>query len=160
MTERGTVDNWLAGLAAGAGLDGLQLDERGCAALRYADDLDLMLELPEASPVLHLYAPVLLLAGDDGRQDVFRRLLALNLFGLETQGASFALDELNDRIVLQVPLLVGATDAGLFERVLGNFIEAAQHWKRELGAPDPSAAADEPASAPEPLSFNNMMLRI
>jgi hypothetical protein len=159
MTERGTVDNWLAGLAAAAGFDGLQLDERGCAALRYADDLDLMLELPEASPVLHLYAPVLELA-DSAGQDVFRRVLALNLFGVETQGASFALDELNDRIVLQYPLLVEATDAGQFERVLGNFIEAAQRWKRELAAPDAPAAADEPPSAPEPLAFNTMMLRI
>lgn len=156
--EHGAVQQWLARLGAATGLDGLQLDDNGCLALRYGEGLELMLELPEGSPVAHLYAPVLQLGGDEaGLLATFRRLLALNLFALETQGATFALDEMHQRIVLQYPLVVQATDAGLFERVLGNFIETAQRWQAQLAS---GAAEPGPPPFAEPPPLGAMMLRI
>lgn len=164
LNETTVVNQWLAGLAAKAGLDGLGLDEQGGIALRYGDDIELLMELPEQSPVLHLYVPVLQLPQGREQGAVFRQLLARNLFALETQGATFALDEGNERIVLQYPLVVAHSDATVFERVVGNLLEAAVAWKARLrdeqsGVPQATGAQAE-VLAVEPASFNAFMVRV
>jgi hypothetical protein len=146
MSETTRVNAWLAELAAKAGIDGLALDDQGCAALRYSTDLDVMIELPEQSPVLQIYAPMLPLSvGGPSAESTYRQLLAANLFALETRGASFALDEANERVLLQYQVVIDATDAAGFERILGNFLDAAAMWKSRLGsAPDQEPAAQMP----------------
>ncbi|MGV3682146.1 MAG: CesT family type III secretion system chaperone [Acidovorax sp.] len=165
LNETTVVNQWLAALAAKAGLDGLGLDGQGGVALRYGDDIELLMELPEQSPVLHLYVPVLQLSQGMEQAAIFRQLLARNLFALETQGASFALDEGNERIVLQYPLVVAHSDAALFERVVGNLLEAAVAWKARLrdeqsGVVPQTPVAKEPVLAVEPASFNAFMVRV
>lgn len=161
MKEHTTVNGWLGELASKAGLDGLQLDERGCCALRYSEDLDVMMELPEHSPVLHLYAPVLsLISASATLEATFRQLLGLNLFALETRGATFALDETNERIVLQYQIVIEGTNSGQFERIIGNFLEAAVIWKQKLAGGNSENGAERTDAAAEDIGYAPFFVRV
>ncbi len=98
MTALESVDQGLAVLGRALGFPLALGPERACA-LRLDDGLECSLEVPDGSSLLHLHCPLLPVPPVD-RLAFLERVLALNLYGLETGGAALALDPDTDRIVL------------------------------------------------------------
>ncbi|THF58094.1 CesT family type III secretion system chaperone [Pseudothauera rhizosphaerae] len=134
-----TVNAWLNELAVLAGIDGLALNPEGVCALRYGDRAEIVFELPEDSDVLHLYCPVAPVPEAD-QAAFYRRLLEWNMFGLETRGASFAVDRGSERAMLCYALPIEGTDVLAFQNTVGNFAEVSERFCDELhGASTPAA---------------------
>lgn len=133
MTPRDTVNGWLKELSRKSGID-LTLDENDACALRYGENLDCMIELPDQSSVVYFSAQILNVAGLDTEQraTLYERLLQLNYYCLETGGATFALDTKAGRAILCYGQPIGTIDAPAFENLLGNFLETAEKWRSEL----------------------------
>jgi len=133
-------------VAARTGVSGLQLDEAGLCGLSYADDLELVLECPENSPLLYLYAPLAPLP-DQGVKALFRQVLKANFLGLETGGASFAIhDRYNSVMLCHREAIDRLEDDYALETLLSNFIAMAGQWKKTL-------QESQRAFTPEPEPF-------
>jgi hypothetical protein len=125
MTALESVDQGLAVLGRALGFPLALGPERACA-LRLDDGLECSLEVPDGSSLLHLHCPLLPVPPVD-RLAFLERVLALNLYGLETGGAALALDPGTDRIVLcwsqppegMLPEDLAALIAGFIERASG-----------------------------------------
>lgn len=149
MNTQQAVNHMLEEVAARTGVSGLRLNDAGLCGLSYIDDLELVLECPENSPLLYLYAPLAPLP-DQGAEVLFRQILKANFLGLETGGASFAIHERYNSVMLchreAIDLLEG--NHGL-EMLLSNFIAMASHWKK----------AFQPACSLEPLANGRSPIR-
>lgn len=66
------------------------------------------------------------------RDTFFEKLLKANFFCLETNGATFSIDERSNRIVLSLGQLIDQIDNLVFKNIVGNFLETAEHWKEQL----------------------------
>jgi hypothetical protein len=132
-----SVDRGLAVLGRALGLSLALGPERACG-LRLDNGLECSLEVPEGSSVLHLYCPLLPVPPDD-RLAFLEDVLALNLYGLQTGGASLALDPDADRIVLcwsQPPEGMLPEDLAA---LISGFVERATALKARL---EPAARAE------------------
>ena len=142
MTALESVDQGLAVLGRALGFPLALGPERACA-LRLDDGLECSLEVPDGSSLLHLHCPLLPVPPVD-RLAFLERVLALNLYGLETGGAALALDPDTDRIVLcwsQPPEGMLPEDlAALIARV----IERASGLRAQL---EPAARSDGETAA-------------
>lgn len=140
MNTQQAVNHMLEEVAGRTGVSGLRLNDAGLCGLSYVDDLELVLECPENSPMLYLYAPLAPLP-DQGTDPLFRQILTANFLGLETGGASFAIHDRYNSVMLCHREAIDRLDGshGL-EKLLSNFISMASHWKKAL----------QPAAVPKP----------
>ena len=134
-----TVNIWLKELASLAAIDDLSLNNQGVCALRFGDRVEIVFEIPEQSEVLHLYCPVCEVPTEE-QASFFQRLLEWNMFGLETRGASFAIDRESNRVMLCYSIPIAGTDILEFQNTVGNFAEVCERFCNELSA--------EPANFP------------
>ncbi|MEN3385170.1 MAG: hypothetical protein V7608_5214 [Hyphomicrobiales bacterium] len=148
MSNRDTIAHWLRELSPGDGA--FRLDQQGVCLLSDADGATLRIEVPEASGRVFLLSHI----GswrDDNRADLFEKLLKANLFNLETNGATLAIDERSQRVALCYGHAVQDLDPGRFESVVSEFIETARSWRERLAqlsaAPEQSAAVNGDDSA-------------
>lgn len=130
MNHSDTVDRLLAEFSHRLGFPPVELSEHGTCAFDY-HELTIVLEVPAGGDALHLYASVMQLP-PTGRQRLFERLLKLNLYGRETGGASFALDEQENAVVLCYSQSIEQLDHRRFANVIENFSLTLQRWHLAL----------------------------
>jgi len=141
VTQTDAVNGWLAELAEAAGIDSLELNPQGVAAVRFGDRVEIVFEAPENAAALHLYCPICDVPADPKAEAaLYRRLLELNLFGLETRGASFAIDRDSNRVLLCYAMPLENADHMTFQNTVGNFAEVCERFCNELG--DAAAPVD------------------
>lgn len=138
------VNEWLAALGAKAGL-ALRLDEEGVCGVGHVSGMDCAIEVPDGGSSVYLRAP---LASWPPRHAlrIAEYCLETQFLGLETDGASFAIDPRDGELVLWkcVPLAV-LNEETLASLVVG-FIEAAAGWRESLLRTDGSQADGARAS--------------
>lgn len=85
----------------------------------------------------------------EARSALCERLLELNLFGAGTGPASFAIDPLEEEVVLNRVLDAERIDYAAFEAAVEDFVARVENAAPALSAPAPSRPADpEPAVVP------------
>lgn len=125
------VHDFLAELGQKMGLPQLGLDEDNCCRLVFDETIPVDFEYVESDKVLHLSSAVAPLPIQN-KERFYEKLLRANLFGVETGGASFALNAVDSDIILFRSCDIenlDFTDACL---ILENFIQAAEAWKEKL----------------------------
>jgi len=136
-----TVNAWLKELASLTKIDSLELNDQGVCAIKFGARAEIVFELPADSEVLHLYCPMGEVPSEDPAP-FLRRLLEWNMLGLETQGASFAVDPASNQALLCYNLPLTGSDILTFQNTVGNFAEVCERFCNELqegGVPDSSS---------------------
>lgn len=129
MHTKETVHGWLQEID-----DQFGLDENGSSTFEYANQLKVGIEVSD-NGIAHLYAIITSIPEEDAeRAKLYERLLKLNVFGDQTDGAAFAIHEVTNTILLCYNVAVENCDAQLFENMLGNFVQVASRWHTELSS--------------------------
>ena len=121
----------LQDIATTLGLPALDFDSNGCARMLFDGKVDVNFENDEISGLLHLYSDL----GElplRGREAVYRALLEANLFGVQTQGATLAVDGSEDQVVLSRSVLVEELSLSSFSKLLEGFVNSAEYWQNVL----------------------------
>lgn len=116
------------------GLPGLNFDEHGTCRLEVGGNLLIDLEHTAQDGLLHLYAVVGTLP-ETGRDAIYEKLLAANLFGAGTQGASLAVDIDERQILLCRQFPEDQLEPPEFQALLERFVLAVKFWTEELAGP-------------------------
>ncbi len=133
---RNLINKWLQIVASDAQIPSLALDANGVCALRYGEDIECVIECPEGSEVIYFYTPMCNVP-DMGAERLFREVLKANLFCSETHGATFAIDEVRNRLILCYPQPTALLDEQLFANILANFLEISAIWYERLNSRAP-----------------------
>lgn len=143
-------DQLLLDLGQQAGLGApLQFNERGCARLMVDGRIGLDFEADADAGTIQVYS-VLGEVPLAGREALYRQLLEANLFGSATAGATLAIDEQTNEIVLCRTVTSEETSAAAFARLVENFIAAAEEWLQKIAdftSPAPDAAGAQSSAA-------------
>jgi hypothetical protein len=137
MNSTEIINDFLAEFGTSIGLE-LTLDQNGICALLFGSCLRCSIELPENSPTVYFKAPMISLPEipENKQTQFFKKLLQRNFFCLETRGATFALDENQQQVILcfgqPVAVLESSAD---FANLLSHFMETAMQWYQELNQP-------------------------
>lgn len=151
MLFRESVDTWLAGLDAPAGLH-LALDDAGAVGIALGSGTVLTIEVEEDTGMLHLHCELRRLPTDDTRAAMLEQALTLNLFNRGTEGATLGLDRKSDTLVLSISRDIPSLSHEDFASLLVGFADAAESVQTQLSAFAGSTppAAVTPAAAPMP----------
>lgn len=103
-----------------------QLNEQGLCAFKYNNQLDIILEVNEPSSRIFLYAPLLHISYLKNIR-LLEELLKANYLCLETQGATFSLNNKHD-IVLCYWFTPQGLNATNLQNTLKQFISVAEKW--------------------------------
>lgn len=112
-------------------------------------------ENDEAQACIHLYAPLGPIPAQ-GREALYKSLLEANLFGAQTLGASLALDEQHQELVLCRCVPTQDATGQSFAAVLERFVCAVEEWTLRLGTADFQDPVDRntrPVQLPPSLSL-------
>ncbi|WP_175330489.1 type III secretion system chaperone [Candidatus Ichthyocystis hellenicum] len=112
-------------------LPSLKLNDQGVAALIADKSFSVNLEYSAVDGVIHLYSKVMDLDGPVS-DVVCRKLMALNAYGNETGGASFAWDELHHEIILWKRVDLKIATAQYLSGVLEQFLDQVERWRGRL----------------------------
>ena len=153
------VNGFLEELGHQSGIEDLRLDDHRLCSLQYRDDVEIVIELPEQSPTVYFYAPMMPVPQQE-RETLFTRLLKLNFLCLETRGATLAIDEKNSRIILCYGHPVELLDFLAFENLTGNFAETARTLKTELNTPMDDTSSKASDERPDWRPFDAGTLRV
>lgn len=94
------VTEWLDVMGQEIGAP-LELNEEGICAIECENNITVVIESQEESPVFHLSAGLVEMPGDrDTMLKLFARALSLNLFLVETRGTTIALAEELHQVML------------------------------------------------------------
>jgi hypothetical protein len=142
-----TIDELLAGFGEATVGEKLAIDPRGVCELGFHGTRRLTLEPEPGSDKVHLYGTIARLPGQNA-ETVYGKLLTANLYGKGADEAYFAVDPMRESIVLNRVLTTGHLDVEAFGELLTGFMDAVEHWSRELDTPDFAEREDEPDAAP------------
>lgn len=134
MNSRLTVQSWLDELKPHLPEStDLNLDDNGNCRLQYRGRFEMMVSCPENSP--NFFFVSFLAEGPKPHEEAAfcQELLKLNYCTLETQGATLALHEKTNDIVLSYGHPLEHTESGDFRNLLGNFLETSNTWFDRLG---------------------------
>ena len=148
------VDLLLSEFGSARGIAGATLSEAGTCALNHEDGLEMVLELSQDGQTLHWYTAISRVPAED-RESYYARLLSLNLLGQETDGATLALNNLENEIVLCYREPVERLDSGRFNNVTENFLNSSFRLKDQL-----SQTFQSHQDYQEPLTFRPQPLEI
>ncbi|CUT17092.1 MULTISPECIES: type III secretion system chaperone [Candidatus Ichthyocystis] len=112
-------------------LPGLKLNEQGVASLIADKKFSVNLEHSSVDGVIHIYSKVMDLDGPVS-DVICRKLMALNAYGNETSGASFAWDELHHEIILWRRVDLQVANAHYLMGVLELFLDQVERWRSRL----------------------------
>lgn len=130
----------LKDIALTMGLPDLDFDANGCARLLFDGKVAVNFESDEVAGQLHLYSDL----GElplRGREAVYRALLEGNLFGIQTKGATLAVDGSQDQVVLSRTVLMEELSLSAFSELLAGFVGCAEHWQHYMAEGAGGAAA-------------------
>ena len=123
------VNLWLRGLSAKTGLQ-LRLNEQGVCAIGHTSGLDCAIEVPDGRGRVYFHIPLMPWAGAPAA--LAERCLSENFLGINTDGASFAIDRDEGQIVVWITRRLETLDEAQFGKLLVDFFETANHWRQEL----------------------------
>lgn len=122
------------------GLPGLELDETAACYLAF-DDLLLCLQIDDKHEKMMSYAPVADLPEAD-REELLLSLLKANLFWAETAGATLAVSQATNKVVLQQSWPLASLTSAALGSHLESFVNLAESWAVQLA----SSETDERSS--------------
>ena len=126
------VKNWLETLGQNLGQD-IHLDEDGMCNLQCEDDIMIIVEAREDSPVFFVSSPLTDIPGDrDNMLKMFGRALSLNLFTVETRGATIGFAEELGKLMLSLMQEKEGCDEQRFAAILKDFHETAAAIRNRL----------------------------
>ena len=125
-------DELITHLRAALGLDDLEFNSVNVCRLLVDDDIEIDLEFVAEDDALYCYSVVGTTFDENQKRDWAEVLLAANLFGRETAGASFALDEETDDILLCRVFDMVDLSADRFLRQLEEFSNVSSYWSGRL----------------------------
>lgn len=117
---RDLVNGWLREMGQGIG-QSLGLDDNNLCSLQYDEDLEINVELHADGPWLYLHAPVARVAQMESAA-FFKQLLKINLFGLQTDGATLGYDERTDHIAISDRVDPATLDGLTFLQWIESFV--------------------------------------
>ena len=138
------IDTLLQSISSRLGTE-FGLNEQGACRLVFDDKVTVDIEADEMDDTVYLFTSFILPSGN--REALYASLLSANLFGLETGGAAFALDETRGELLLNRVLHVGGMDADLFAGLVERFVDAAEIWRERLAVPVGKNIAAPPLGA-------------
>lgn len=115
------------------GLPALALNAHGCARLRLESCADVNLEVDASGSCMHLYA-VLGPVPPGPNENLYRKLLQANSFGVETCGATLSIDPVQNEFLLCQRLGAGIADVPSFSALMDSFAATARKWGGSLAA--------------------------
>ena len=132
MAHDSGLQHLLNQFAAAIGLDALDLDEEGLCALRFSGTITV--EMSARDDQLLMYSD--LGAVPNGTEEtLYPALLQANLFWQSTHGATLSItDDLPPRVVLACMLDWSHHTAVQFERLMEQFVDAAENWMGRISA--------------------------
>lgn len=143
MSTRTFAQELATALGLQAGISDLILDENGACALKDESGLVVTIEHPEGSDQLYVCAPVgSVPTGDE--DEIFRKCLTANFLGFETGGASLALDDSRNELVLWFTYPLAALTTENFPPMISRFLKTAQEWRQKLGVGEIEVAESLP----------------
>ena len=150
MPNREDYDRFLAEVRKETGIEAIAADEQGLVTVRVEDKYNVNLQFVEATGRILCFVEVAALPKDAPRE-VYRDLLAGGLFGKDTAGGYFALEEESESVVYNYffDLETAAKDVGDFVSTLEKILQLCDSWCERIDAkllgPD-SRAQNEPLS--------------
>ena len=121
----------------------LALNEAGTASLAFESGPVLHLEHDPQADALHCYVVLGQAPADPMRRhDVFRRMLAANAFGRDTDGATLGLDEVTGELLLSRRLELPRADTAWLRAVVESMAAVAADWQGRLDGTAQDAAPD------------------
>ena len=142
-----TTDDLLTQLGLNLGLPRLAFDAQGCACLQIDGQLRVNLERDDEARAINLWSTLGPLP-PEGREALYARLLAGNLFGHGTGGATLALDAEHAELVLCRTVPADGTSAADFTALLERFVAAAEDWQQRIaGGAATAGSTDDGAAA-------------
>ncbi|MFC4297796.1 type III secretion system chaperone [Castellaniella hirudinis] len=121
----------------------LTLSEAGTASLAFESGSVLHLEHDPQADALHCYVVLGQAPADPMRRhDVFRRMLAANAFGRDTDGATLGLDEVTGELLLSRRLDLSYADTACLRAAVESMVAVAADWQGRLNGADPTPASD------------------
>ncbi len=123
------VNHWLRGLSAKTGLQ-LHLNEQGVCAIGHTSGLDCAIEVPDGRGRVYLHIPLMPWAGSPA--SLAEHCLGENFLGINTDGASFAIDREEGQIVAWITRRLETLTEVSFCTLIVDFFETAAERRREL----------------------------
>jgi hypothetical protein len=118
-------------ILATLGLPTLEFDRNGCARMLFEGQLVINFERDKITGLLHLYCDIGPLPLR-GCESLYRALLEANLFGIQTRGATLAIDGKQNQVVLSRAVQIDAIELSAFSQILDSFVSCASEWQRFL----------------------------
>lgn len=141
MSAREIVRECLGKLGAQSGL-ALDLDD-GVCAIAFEGGTECVVEAVDDTGLLLLHAEVVEVL-DGSRARLMEEAMALNLYGLATEGGTLALDRGSNAIILSFARPAAGLDGEGFAILLAGFIETVERLRDRLFDLDPKPEADQP----------------
>lgn len=113
------------------GLPDLKFNEQGCARLVFDGKTSVNLESDADTGKLQLYTDLCPLP-PEGREALYLSLLEGNLFGMQTEGATLAVDSANQEVVLCQTLMAEELSADGFLAIIERFVNCAEQWRAQI----------------------------
>jgi hypothetical protein len=131
------------------GLPDLKFNEQGCARLVFDSKTAVNLESDADTGQLQIYTDLCPLP-PEGREALYLSLLEGNLFGLQTQGATLAVDSANHQVVLCRTLVAEELSANAFLAIIESFVNCAEQWRAQIegGGQQPPAPVQQTLTVP------------
>ncbi len=135
MHSRKDYDMFLADVRKETGIEAIAADESGLVTVRVEDKYNVNLQFVEATGRILCFVEVAALPKDAPRE-VYRDLLAGGLFGKDTAGGYFALEEESESVVYNYffDLETAAKDVGDFVSTLEKILQLCDSWCERIDA--------------------------
>ena len=135
MPNREDYDRFLAEVRKETGIEAIAADESGLVSVRVDDKYNVNLQFVEATGRVLCFVEVAALPKDAPRE-VYRDLLAGGLFGKDTAGGYFALEEESEAVVYNYffDLETAAKDVGDFVSTLEKILQLCDSWCERIDA--------------------------
>ena len=133
MPSRQDYDKFLAAVREETGVSAISADESGLVTVRVDDAFNVNFQFVEATGKLLCFVEVAELPKDASR-DVYRDLLAGNLFGRDTAGGFFALEPDTETVVYHCFFDIGsaAQDVEAFVSAVDKILQLCELWAERL----------------------------
>jgi len=135
MPNREDYDMFLAEVRKETGIEAMVADESGLVTVRVDDKYNVNLQFVEATGRILCFVEVAVLP-KDAPKDVYRDLLAGGLFGKDTAGGYFTLEDESETVVYNYffDLETAAKDVGDFVSTLEKILQLCDSWCERIDA--------------------------
>ena len=124
------IEEFITRLGEDLKIDGLQLTNKMCR-LVFDETIEVFIEYVPDFGLIFIHGVVGKAPGKD-RGDVYRALLHGALFGVETAGAAFGVDNEQDELLLFTQLKEEGLEYGVFYDNLEAFTDRLEYWRAQM----------------------------